>query len=488
MGEVAQRAENYEPKWKKIASELRDELGENVFRSWFRAMELDRVSDTLRPNAPAEVRLSVPTPFLRYWIRSHYLEDLREKWESHLDRPVVVEVYLRRHGIVIEGSRADLSEAPQSDQAGAVPRNGRARKSLTPPDKQGTWFDKISIRLNAQHSLDNFVEGTSNAQALASIRNLTTTDFKSPLFKTFFVHASVGLGKTHLLQAVALEALACDMKVIYLSGDRFVSTFVEAMNAKATHAFKRCLRDVDMLVIDDLQFLRGDYAQNEFGHLMRDLLGSDHLVLASAHKPIGALKDLDERIRSRFSSGLLAELGPMDRNLRYRVLQRRLEMQQAVAPDFTIPLAVIEFLADEPRLRTGRDLEGCIVRLFAHHHMMRQPITVETARSAIHQLIEPSENKRVMIDDIQRVVTQYFNITRTDLISSRRTRSIVRPRQIAMYLSKTMTARSLPEIGRRFGDRDHTTVLHAVRKIELERVRDDKMSNDLETLQQKINE
>jgi len=306
------------------------------------------------------------------------------------------------------------------------------------------------------------------------------------MFNPLFVHAGVGLGKTHLLQAVAFKTNASgERKALYLTAERFMFGFASALRNQTALAFKDALRGIDVLVIDDLQFLQGKNSQAEFSHTLNSLLDGGRQVVVAADRPPTELESLDERMRSRLAGGLAVEIGPLDDELRLEILSARVRAARAHHPAFTVPEPVLAYISRSVT-HNGRDLEGALNRLLAHSKLTGQPITMELAERELRDLVRPVELKRVRIEDIQRIVARQYNVSRSDLLSSRRTANVVRPRQIAMYLAKTLTLRSLPEIGRRFGGRDHTTVLHAVRKIEALSGTDTALSEELELLKRML--
>jgi chromosomal replication initiator protein len=308
------------------------------------------------------------------------------------------------------------------------------------------------------------------------------------MFNPLYIHAGVGLGKTHLLQAVTFAGNASGQrKVLYLTAEKFMYGFVQALKSQTALAFKDTLRGIDVLVIDDLQFLQGKSTQAEFCHTLNALIDSGRQVVIAADRPPSDLESLDDRVRSRLAGGLVVEMGSLGEELRLEILKSRVATVRVHHHGFDVPHAVLEYLA-KSITHNGRDLEGAINRLLAHNTLSAQPITLEMAEREVRDLIRPQEPRRVKIEDIQRVVARQYNVSRSDLLSARRTANVVRPRQVAMYLSKTMTLRSLPEIGRRFGGRDHTTVLHAVRKIEALVGKDPVLADEVELLKRQLQE
>ena len=292
---------------------------------------------------------------------------------------------------------------------------------------------------------------------------------QSPLrYNPLYIQGCVGLGKTHLLNAVSWQVRARlpQARVLYLTAESFMSKFVNALRRRDAVAFKDKLRSIDMLLIDDMEFLQGPTIQQEFCHALNSLIDGGRQVVVAADRAPSQLDRLDARMRSRLAGGLVAEIGPKE-------CER--------APDFVVPPPVIESLANR-LTESGRELEGAMVRLRAAFHLTAEPITLERAEYIVRDLMRGVEPKRVKIDDILRIVSKHFGINRSDLLSVRRNRSIVRPRQIGMYLAKSLTSRSLPEIGRRFGNRDHTTVLHAIRKVEQLMKDDSSLREEVELL------
>jgi chromosomal replication initiator protein len=308
------------------------------------------------------------------------------------------------------------------------------------------------------------------------------------MFNPLFVHAGVGLGKTHLLQAIAIKTNASgERAAIYLTAERFMFGFASALRSQTALAFKDALRGIDVLVIDDLQFLQGKNSQAEFSHTLNSLLDGGRQVVVAADRPPTDLESLDDRMRSRLAGGLAVEIGAFDEELRLEILSARVRIARGHHPGFAVPEPVLSYIARSVT-HNGRDLEGALNRLLAHSKLTGQPITMELAERELRDLVRPLELKRVRIEDIQRIVARHYNVSRSDLLSSRRTANVVRPRQIAMYLAKTLTLRSLPEIGRRFGGRDHTTVLHAVRKIESLIGNDNVLATEIESLKGQLQE
>ncbi|HTP91912.1 MAG TPA: chromosomal replication initiator protein DnaA [Xanthobacteraceae bacterium] len=464
-------------RWQRVKTQLRSELGEDVFNSWFGRMELEGADE-------GAIRLSVPTRFLRNWIQSHYSERVLAKWQAEEPAVTRLELSVRSAAIRPAVTKPRLSE-PQmlSRDARAFAADGDGRSSvpfMTVHEALG------GSPLDPRLAFETFIVGRSNTLAHAAASQVATSRRGEQLmFNPLYVHAAVGLGKTHLLQAITWAGNKGDRKVLYLTAERFMYGFVSALKTQTTLAFKEALRTIDVLVIDDLQFLQGRTTQAEFCHTLNALIDAGRQVVIASDRPPADLESLDDRVRSRLAGGLVVEIGSLGEELRLEILKSRIGAARAHHPGFEVPAPVLQFIAKSVT-HNGRDLEGAVNRLLAHSKLTGQPVTLEMAEREMRDLIRPAELKRVRIEDIQRVVARQYNVSRADLLSSRRTANVVRPRQVAMYLAKVLTLRSLPEIGRRFGGRDHTTVLHAVRKIEALAGNDSAFAEEIEALKRQL--
>jgi chromosomal replication initiator protein len=487
----------HQKRWERVRHRLRAELGDAVYNSWFTRLELDRIDgDTLQ--------LSVPTKFLKSWVQSHYASRIKARAANEFEtiERVVIDVRSsarRARPRDEEGGAEALSPAPapqfserpqtpyivveQGD--GALAPKRAARAAAAP---RGETEAVVGSPLDRRLSFSTFLVGPSNQLAYAAAcRVAEARPGDTPMFNPLYAHAPVGLGKTHLLQALAQATNDNRRRTVYLTAERFMSGFVSSLNTQTALAFKERLRSIDMLIIDDVQFLQGKSIQQEFCHTLNALIDAGRQVVVAADRPPSDLETLDERVLSRLKGGLCVDIGPLDDQLRVKILQARIAAAQEAQPGFHVPPDVVNFVA-RTIVTNGRDLEGAVNRLLAHVTLSGAPLTVETAETAIRDLVRTQEPRRVKIDDIQKLVASHYNISRADILSSRRTANVVRPRQIAMYLSKVLTPRSLPEIGRRFGGRDHTTVLHAVRKIEELVAKDKSLAEVIELLKRILNE
>jgi chromosomal replication initiator protein len=463
-------------RWQRVKNRLRSELGEDVFTSWFARMELDAVEK-------GAVRLSVPTRFLRNWIQSHYSEKVLSNWQAEDSSITRLELSVRSATMrpVAIKPRAAETAVPAREPHEALLNGADARAN------GGVPFMSVhealgGSPLDPRLSFDSFIVGRSNTLAHAAARQVAASRRGDQLmFNPLYIHAGVGLGKTHLLQAITWTGNGSDRKVLYLTAERFMYGFVSALRSQTTLAFKEAVRAIDVLIIDDLQFLQGRSTQAEFCHTLNALIDAGRQVVIASDRPPADLESLDDRVRSRLAGGLVVEIGSLGEELRLEILKSRIAAACIHHPGFEVPTSVLAFIAKSVT-HNGRDLEGAVNRLLAHNKLTGQPVTLEMAEREMRDLIRPAEPKRVRIEDIQRVVARQYNVSRADLLSSRRTANVVRPRQVAMYLAKILTLRSLPEIGRRFGGRDHTTVLHAVRKIETLAGNDSAFADEIETL------
>jgi chromosomal replication initiator protein len=466
-------------RWTRVKERLRAEVGDDVYSSWFARMELDG-------SEGETVKLSVPTRFLKSWIQSHYAERVLSCWQAEHPNFLRVELMVRSSVIRTLPPKTKPAELPAPSRE--IKANGSDLRHIVGPISavhEALGGSPLDPRL----TYDTFIVGRSNTLAHAAAKQVAQARRGDVvMFNPLYIHAGVGLGKTHLLQSLAWAGNAsAERKVLYLTAEKFMYGFVSALRAQNALAFKEALRAIDVLVIDDLQFLQGKSTQAEFCHTLNALIDAGRQVVIAADRPPSDLESLEERVRSRLAGGLVVEMGSLGEELRLEILKCRAAAAKQHHPGFDVPPPVLAFIA-RTVTHNGRDLEGALNRLLAHSKLTGQPVTLEMAEREVRDLIRPQEPKRVKIEDIQRVVARQYNVSRADLLSSRRTANVVRPRQVAMYLAKTLTLRSLPEIGRRFGGRDHTTVLHAVRKIENLVNTDTALAEEIELLKRQLQE
>lgn len=482
---AAEEVKQGEAQGQKTRAMLRARLGDDIFLSWFHALEFEGFDGKT-------VKVSVPVKFLRTWIQSHYADDLLACCKAEFKGVEKVEVLLRQPGVKAPAREQQVDGAAEEPLNGtrAVPlaaENGNRGPGViatAQPVGRTNVGGFEGSPLDPRYTFESFVVGASNRMAHAGATQVADTalgDAKG--FNPLYIHSSVGLGKTHLLHAIAWEVKrrAPHAQVLYLTAERFRYQFVEALRSQDPLSFKEKFRAIDILLIDDLEFMHGERTEQEFDHVINSLLdGGRQVVVASARAP-NHVERLNERMRSRLQRGLVTEIGGLDHDLRLKVLEKRLSEKRALDPSFTLGREILELLADR-LTESGRELEGAVTRLYATWQYMRTAITPDIAETVIRDLVHGLEPRRIKIEDILRIISRHFGVSKGDLLSQRRHRSVVWPRQVGMYLAKQLTARSLPEIGRRFGNRDHTTVLHAIRKIEGELVDNPRLKEELEEL------
>ena len=445
-------------RWTRVRGVLRAEVGDSAYKSWLKPLSLVEYSD-------GSVRLSVPTRFMRDWVANHYGTRLTELW-SDGDSPVRnVEIFVL----------ADSEENRSADQprAPAV----QTRSPSAGPDRID---GDVGAALDPRFKFDNFVVGKPNELAYAAARRVA--DSPTATYNPLFLYGGVGLGKTHLMHAIAwhIRTHQPDRKVVYLSAEKFMYHFIRALRFQDTMAFKERFRSVDVLMIDDVQFINGkESTQEEFFHTFNDLVDNNRQVVVSADKSPSDLEGMEERLRSRLGWGLVADIHATTYELRLGILHAKQEELEIHVPD-----KVLEFLAHKIT-SSVRELEGALNRVAAHATLIGRDITLETCQEVLHDLLRASD-RRITIEEIQKRVAEHFNIRVADMHSARRSRAVARPRQVAMYLSKQLTSRSLPEIGRKFGGRDHTTVMHAVKKVEELRGSDMSFAEDVDLLRRML--
>ncbi len=436
--------------WLRIQAVLKAEIGEDAYNAWISNLTFKRIED-------GTVLFSARTPFVRDWVRRHYADRIRDLWN--------------REGQNVFG--VDIAV----DKGAAQTLKPTGLGSHLVGSREGMITDSFGTVLDPRYTFDSFVVGKSNELAYAAASRIG--DSKEVPFNPLFLHGGVGLGKTHLMHAIAHKVKADNptRKIMYMSAEKFMYQFISAIRGKNTVDFKRQFRSVDLLMIDDVQFIANkESTQEEFFHTFNALVDNRRQVVISADRSPTDLAGIEERIRSRLGWGLVADIHPTDYELRLGILQTKSNNFE----DTTIPKEVLEFLAGKI-ISNVRELEGALNRVVAYAELTGQEVTVDMTRNVLQDLLRANDRK-VTIDEIMRQVTDFYNLRMAEILSARRARDIARPRQVAMYLSKKMTSRSLPEIGRKFGGRDHTTVMHAVRKIEDLRRTDSTLDDDINRL------
>ena len=451
-GAISGRNAELRQLWEQVRAALRVESGERNFNSWLAPL-------TFIDADGAEVHLAAPSAFEADWVATNYAERLRLHWAQH--RPET------RHVIISVASSP--AAAPPVMPAPGVPAAAPVAETLGLP-------------LEGRYSFASFVVGKANE--LAYNAALAVAAPGMPGFNPLFLHGPTGLGKTHLMHAIgnALRAREPGLRIVYMSAEKFMVEFLAALRAKEAIAFKQKLRSVDLLMIDDVQFIAGkDSTQEEFFHTMNEIISAGKRLVISADRSPQNLEGIQERILSRMAWGLVADINPADYELRLNILHAKVS---ALGGAVAVPDDVIEFLARKITANV-RELEGALNRVVAYAPLVNQPVTLDFARATLADLLRAHERK-LSIDDIQRKVAEHYRLKMSDLLCARRAREVARPRQVAMYLAKKLTPRSLPEIGRRFGGRDHTTVMHAVKRIEALRALDRELDADVALLTRQL--
>ncbi|WP_323035040.1 chromosomal replication initiator protein DnaA [Pararhodobacter sp.] len=451
--------------WGDVRKNLRTSVGENNFITWIAPLELAAVDADV-------ATLTAPTNFIANWVNRNFADHILRAMASHGLPTQRIEIDVQ----------ARSSSAAERIQRTLTAQDDTARPlRATPAAAQRPEEDIPTATLDARFTFDNFVVGKPNALAHAAARRVA--EGGQVTFNPLFLYGGVGLGKTHLMHAIAweLQARQPGARVLYLSAEQFMYRFVQALRDRQIMDFKSLFRSVDILMVDDVQFIAGkESTQEEFFHTFNALVDQGKQIVISADRAPGEIKDLEERIKSRLSSGLVVDLHPTDYELRLGILQQKVELNRTTYGDVDIGAGVLEFLAH--RITTNvRVLEGALTRLFALASLVGREVTLDLAQDCLSDILRSSDRK-VTVEEIQRKVSEHYNIRLSDMIGPKRLRVIARPRQVAMYLAKQMTTRSLPEIGRRFGGRDHTTIMHGVRKVEELRANDTQLAEDLDLL------
>ncbi len=441
--------------WGKVLDTLKTTVGANNFSNWIEPLEFVALSGSV-------VTFKVPTTFIGNYVQQNFGEQ-----------------------IIYEMNRAGTSVSRLTFTA-----TGAARLAVKPANNtpKTTHVDDIAgSPLDARFTFDTFIVGKPNELANAAARRVA--EGGPVTFNPLFLYGGVGLGKTHLMHAIAheLQRRSPELNVLYLSAEQFMYRFITALRERKMMDFKQLFRSVDVLMVDDVQFMAGkDSTQEEFFHTFNALVDGKKQIIISADRAPGEIKELEERIKSRMQSGLVVDLHPTDYELRLGILQSKVEVYRDQYPGLTISTGVLEFLAH--RISTNvRVLEGALTRLFAFASLVGREITLELTQDCLSDILKASDRK-VTVEEIQRKVSEHYNIRLSEMIGPKRVRNYARPRQMAMYLAKHMTSRSLPEIGRRFGGRDHTTVMHGVKRIEELKAIDSQIADDLEFLRRALEE
>jgi chromosomal replication initiator protein len=441
--------------WGQVREELIKRVGRHNYTTWIEPLKLSHLKNGV-------ARFEVPTIFFGDWVQRNYGDHIRSQLSS-------------------AGAMVDRLEFAVGAGLATEARPAPVKAATRPVRPRVSEEELPGAPLDARFTFDSFVVGKPNELAHAAARRVA--EGGPVTFNPLFLYGGVGLGKTHLMHAIAheLQGRRPDLRVLYLSAEQFMYRFVQALRERQVMDFKELFRSVDVLMVDDVQFIAGkDSTQEEFFHTFNALVDANKQIVISADRAPGEIKDLEDRIKSRLQCGLVVDLHPTDYELRLGILQQKVDFYRSQYRGLVLADGVLEFLAH--RITTNvRVLEGALTRLFAFASLVGREITLDLAQDCLADILRSSDRK-LTIEEIQRKVAEHYNIRLSDMIGPKRLRNIARPRQVAMYLSKQLTPRSLPEIGRRFGGRDHTTIMHGVRKIEELMTIDSQLADDLQLL------
>ncbi|WBO24567.1 chromosomal replication initiator protein DnaA [Sphingomonas abietis] len=440
--------------WESIRSGLRRDCGARTFDNWLKPSRLAGFDED-----EGLVQIALPSEFMANWVDTHYGERLLHAWRAHL--PQVRRVTVSAGIDSVKPALFTVAPVIEPEQDDSVEPTGTVE----------------GIQLEARYTFDSFVTGKANEVAYNAAR--TVAEGGALTFNPLFLHGGTGLGKTHLMHAIGHEYRrhVPKAKIVYMSAEKFMFEFVGALRAKDTHNFKQRLRSADLLMIDDVQFIAGkDSTQEEFFHTMNEIISAGKRLVITADRSPQDLEGIEARILSRLSWGLVADVNPADFELRLAIISRKLESMPQVSVSQEVQLFLAKRIASNVR-----ELEGALNRVIAYAMLSNRPIDVAFVEETLTDVLR-AHQRRITIDEIQRKVSDHFRIRQSEMTSARRAREVARPRQIAMYLAKQLTPRSLPEIGRRFGGRDHTTVIHAVKQIEKLRKADAEIDADVRLL------
>ena len=452
--------------WSKIRLILKSRLGKSIFKNWIESIELVKIEKK-------SAFFNVPNSFIANWIDRNYRETIIETFKNE-------EIFI--DDILFEfKNKNSLTFSNEKN----IPKTRDNNLSNIKNSLDNNNIELPSSPLDKRFTFERFVVGKPNELAHAAAKRVS--EIGPVTFNPLFLYGGVGLGKTHLMHAIAWQIKKTNpsSRMLYLSAEQFMYRFVQALRFKDMYGFKEIFRSVDILMVDDVQFIAGkESTQDEFFHTFNALVEQGKQLVISGDRAPGEIDGLEERIKSRLAWGLVVDLHPTDYELRLGILQSKVEIQSKLHPGININNGILEFLAH--RISSNvRVLEGSLTRLFAYASLVGRPIDIDMAQECLADILRISERK-VTIEEIIRKVADHYNLRMSDMISARRSRTISRPRQLAMFLSKNLTSKSLPEIGRRFGGRDHTTVIHAVKKIEELKNKDLQIAEEVEILRRML--
>ncbi|MBE1282927.1 MAG: chromosomal replication initiator protein DnaA [Rhodobacteraceae bacterium] len=460
-------------KWGQLCQKLLKTVGQNNYTTWIEPLEFEQLSDGVAV-------FNVPTNFMGNYVSQNFADLILYELNNAGETVRSVSFQVAANSPARPLREAEAPAEPEVEQATAPAAQASAQGSGANP-----LGDLQAAPLDPRFTFDSFVVGKPNELAHAAARRVS--EGGPVTFNPLVLYGGVGLGKTHLMHAIAweLKSRRPELNVLYLSAEQFMYRFVQALRERKMMDFKHLFRSVDVLMVDDVQFIAGkDSTQEEFFHTFNALVDQNKQIIISADRAPGEIKDLEDRVKSRLQCGLVVDLHPTDYELRLGILQTKVEQYRSTYPDMKIADGVLEFLAH--RISTNvRVLEGALTRLFAFASLVGREIDMDLTQDCLADVLRASERK-ITVEEIQRKVSDYYNIRLSDIIGPKRLRSYARPRQVAMYLCKQLTSRSLPEIGRRFGGRDHTTVMHGVKRIEELKMTDGQIAEDVEMLRRAL--
>ena len=440
--------------WEKTLNIIKGEMSEVSFNTWIKSCEPISISSNT-------IKISVPNSFTQDILEKRYKDLVVNSIEAACSKLYGVDFIVA----------SDIQEVDEKEE-----------KNTNLDDKSSvTVNDEMSSTLNPKYTFDSFVIGNSNRFAHAA--SLAVAEAPAKAYNPLFIYGGVGLGKTHLMHAIGHYALQnnSNAKVVYVSSEKFTNELINAIKDDKNEEFRNKYRNVDILLIDDIQFIAGkERTQEEFFHTFNELHDANKQIILSSDRPPKEIPTLEDRLRSRFEWGLIADIQPPDFETRMAILKKKADVEK-----LNVANEVMVYIAT--RIKSNiRELEGALIRIVAYSSLTNRPITVELASEALKDIISNKQNKNVTIDVIQDVVAAYFNLRVEDLKSQRRTRNVAYPRQIAMYLSRKLTDMSLPKIGEEFGGRDHTTVIHAYEKISDTLNRDESLQHTVNDITKKL--
>ena len=460
---LTKKSENFSLKkldWKNIQLDMKEKLGNDIYESWLKKIDfIDEFNNY--------ILISVSTRFIRDWITSRYLDQILQIVKNHKKEITRIEFKI-------------------SDQKKEIAEVDNKSTDYKIEDNKNISFLKDSFfqynRIDPNKNFENFIIGTSNKLAFEASKKVSE-DLAH--YNPLYLYGGVGMGKTHLLNAIG-KKIKLKKKVMFISAERFMYQFVKSIKSNDMVKFKDYFRNTDVLLIDDIQFMNGKEAmQEEFFHTFNALIDKGSQVIVSADRAPNRLSRIQERIKSRFAGGLVVDIQNSDYELRYKIIKAKIdELKLSQSISFNIPEEIQKFISSEIRTSV-RELVGALNRIISFSRIYNKLPTLAEVKAILKDLLNLSENK-VTIDLIQTVVCQFFKISKNEMLSARRSRYLVRPRQTAIYLAKLLTSKSLPEIGRSFSNRDHTTVIHSVKTIEKLRKQDKELNLNIDNLKNKI--